>query len=202
MNRKVNICLMIIAMIGGIIYGIMRILNNDLYGFLICISIIPVMLIPFLLKKFFYLKISSQVETMYLIFVFFAHFLGSIINFYDLIPGYDKIMHFISGMLSAFIALLLLIKLKQYKKINVLFTIIFMIATTLSIAALWEFYEFISDYIFSKDAQNVITTGVSDTMWDMLMAFLGSILISIQYWHEVKRKKDSIVTKFIKEAGA
>lgn len=202
MNRKVNICLMIIAMIGGIIYGIMRILNNDLYGFLICISIIPVMLIPSLLKKFFYLKISSQVETMYLIFVFFAHFLGSIVNFYDLIPGYDKIMHFISGMLSAFIALLLLIKLKQYKKINVLFTIIFMIATTLSIAALWEFYEFISDYIFSKDAQNVITTGVSDTMWDMLMAFLGSILISIQYWHEVKRKKDSIVTKFIKEAGA
>lgn len=202
MNKKVNICLMAIAIIGGIIYGIMRILNNDVYGFLICISIIPVMLIPFLLKKFFYLKISNQVETMYLIFVFFAHFLGSIVNFYDLIPGYDKIMHFISGMLSAFIALLLLIKLKQYKKINVVFTIIFMIAVTLSIATLWEFYEFISDYIFSKDAQNVITTGVSDTMWDMLMAFLGAIVISSQYWHEVKRKKESIVIKFIKEAGA
>ncbi len=202
MNKKVNICLMAIAIIGGIIYGIMRILNNDVYGFLICISIIPVMLIPFLLKKFFYLKISNQVETMYLIFVFFAHFLGSIVNFYDLIPGYDKIMHFISGMLSAFIGLLLLIKLKQYKKINVVFTIIFMIAVTLSIATLWEFYEFISDYIFSKDAQNVITTGVSDTMWDMLMAFLGAIVISSQYWHEVKRKKESIVIKFIKEAGA
>lgn len=202
MNKKVNICLMAIAIIGGIIYGIMRILNNDVYGFLICISIIPVMLIPFLLKKFFYLKISNQVETMYLIFVFFAHFLGSIVNFYDLIPGYDKIMHFISGMLSTFIGLLLLIKLKQYKKINVVFTIIFMIAVTLSIATLWEFYEFISDYIFSKDAQNVITTGVSDTMWDMLMAFLGAIVISSQYWHEVKRKKESIVIKFIKEAGA
>ena len=202
MNKKVNICLMAIAIIGGIIYGIMRILNNDVYGFLICISIIPVMLIPFLLKKFFYLKISNQVETLYLIFVFFAHFLGSIVNFYDLIPGYDKIMHFISGMLSTFIGLLLLIKLKQYKKINVVFTIIFMIAVTLSIATLWEFYEFISDYIFSKDAQNVITTGVSDTMWDMLMAFLGAIVISSQYWHEVKRKKESIVIKFIKEAGA
>lgn len=202
MNKKLNIGLISIAIIGGIIYGVMRILNNDFYGFLICVSIIPVMLVPFLLKKFFSLKISIQVETMYLIFVFFAHFLGSIINFYDLIPGYDKIMHFISGMLSAFIALLLLIKLKQYKKMNLLFTVIFMIATTLSIAALWEFYEFISDYIFSKDAQNVMTTGVSDTMWDMLMAFLGSVLISIQYWCEVKRKKESIVTKFIKEAGA
>lgn len=202
MNKKLNIGLITIAIIGGIICGVMRILNNDFYGFLICISIIPVMLVPFLLKKFFSLKISTQVETMYLIFVFFAHFLGSIVNFYDLIPGYDKIMHFISGMLSAFIALLLLIKLKQYKKMNLLFTVIFMIATTLSIAALWEFYEFISDYIFSKDAQNVMTTGVSDTMWDMLMAFLGSVLISIQYWCEVKRKKESIVTKFIKEAGA
>lgn len=202
MNKKLNIGLITIAIIGGIIYGVMRILNNDFYGFLICVSIIPVMLVPFLLKKFFSLKISTQVETMYLIFVFFAHFLGSIINFYDLIPGYDKIMHFISGMLSAFIALLLLIKLKQYKKMNLLFTVIFMIATTLSIAALWEFYEFISDYIFSKDAQNVMTTGVSDTMWDMLTAFLGSVLISIQYWCEVKRKKESIVTKFIKEAGA
>ena len=138
---------------------------------------------------------------MYLIFVFFAHFLGSIVNLYHMILGYDKIMHFISGMLTALIALILLVKMKQYKKKNILFTIIFIIAITLSIASLWEFYEFTFDTIFVKDAQNVVTTGVSDTMWDMILAFLGSVIIAIQYYYEISKKKALMLTKFINEVG-
>lgn len=201
MNKKINLILIIVAIIGGIIYGMMKISNQDFYGFLICISIIPVMLVPFFLKRFFHIKLSFQVETMYLIFVFFAHFLGSIVNFYHLILGYDKIMHFISGMLSTFLAFLLLVKLNQYNKKNVLFTILFVVGITLSIAALWEFYEFTSDFIFNKDAQNVLTTGVADTMWDMLMAFFGSILVCFQYFVEIKYNKNLVVSKFLKEVG-
>lgn len=201
MNKKINLLLIVIAIIGGIFYGILRILGNDLYGFLICISIIPVMLLPYLLQKFFHLSISPQIESMYLIFVFFAHFLGSIVNFYHIINGYDKIMHLISGMLSAFIGFYLLVKLHHYKKTQLLFTIIFVIGVTLSIASLWEFYEFISDNIFQKDAQNVLTTGVTDTMLDMLMAFIGASIVCMKYYFEVIRKKGTIVLNFIKEAG-
>lgn len=201
MNRRLNQILMFIAIIGGIGYGIIKITDGDFYSSLICFSIIPVMFVPYLLEKIFHLKFTNQMATIYYIYIFFAHFLGSILNFYYLIPGYDKVMHFLSGMLSAFIALILLVHMKHYKKRDLFFTILFVIAITLSIASLWEFYEFTFDNLFGKDAQNVVATGVSDTMWDMIMAFLGSIIVIILYIREVRRKKAGIVLKFIEEVG-
>ena len=58
--------------------------------------------------------------------------------------------------------------------------------------------EFTCDNLFGKDAQNVLTTGVDDTMWDMIVAFIGSILVSILYIIEVKTHKKILVTKLVK----
>ena len=201
MNHKMNFCLRVIAIIGGIICGCIRMFNGDIYGTLICFAIIPVMFVPYLLTKLFHIKLGEQVETIYYIFVFFAHFLGSIVNLYDFIKGYDKIMHFLSGILSAFIAFIILVRMKKYHNKSILFNVIFVIAITLSIAALWEFYEFTFDSLFGKDAQNVLTTGVGDTMWDMIVAFFGSILVVIEYLREIYCNKKSVIVKFIEEIG-
>lgn len=201
MNRKLNLILILVSTIVGMGYGVMKITNGDLYSSLICFSIIPVMFVPYLLEKIVHLKFTNQMATIYYIYIFFAHFLGSILNFYYLMPGYDKIMHFLSGMLSAFIAFILLIHRKHYKKRDYFFTILFVIAITLSIASLWEFYEFTFDNLFDKDAQNVVATGVADTMWDMIMAFFGSIIVIILYIRESIRKKYGIVLRFIEEVG-
>lgn len=201
MNKKLNNLLIVIAIIGGIICGISRMIDQNIYGALICFAIIPVMLAPSLLKQLFHIEVTMQMATIYLIFVFFAHFLGSILDLYHMVPGYDKIMHFLSGMLSAFVGFIILVKMKQYKKSSLWYHIIFIIAITLSIASLWEFYEFICDHLFGKDAQNVLTTGVDDTMLDMIMAFLASIIVSIGYYIEVAKHKGTIITGFIKEVG-
>lgn len=201
MNKKINYLLIAIAMIGGIGYGISDCINGDIYGALICFAIIPVMLAPYILRKIFGMKINSQVETIYLIFVFFAHFLGSIVDLYHYINGYDKVMHFLSGMLSALVGFVLLIKMGEFKRKKPLFSIVFILAISLSIGALWEFYEFTADNLFGKDAQNVLTTGVDDTMWDMIMAFLGASIVAAQYYYESYRKKRSVVTGFIEEVG-
>lgn len=201
MNKKINYLLIAIAIIVGVGYGIQDSFHGDFYGALICFAIIPVMLAPYILKKVFGIKINNQVETIYLIFIFFAHFLGSIIDLYHYLNGYDKVMHFLSGMLSALIGFVLLVKLEEYKRKKLLFTIIFIMAISLSIGALWEFYEFTADNLFGKDAQNVLTTGVDDTMWDMIMAFLGASLVAIRYYYESYRKKRSIVIGFIEEVG-
>lgn len=201
MNSKINKILIAVAIIVGSIYGVIRISDADIYGALICFAIIPVMLAPYLLRKLFDIKVSNQVETIYLIFVFFAHFLGSIVDFYHTILYYDKVMHLLSGLLSALLGFVLLVKMKHYKSKSIVFNVIFIIAITLSIAALWEFYEFTADYLFSKDAQNVVTTGVSDTMWDMIMAFFGSIMVSLEYLRETIKKKKSVIMGFIEEVG-
>lgn len=201
MTKKINYLLIAIAIIIGIGYGISDCLNGDIYGALICFAIIPVMLAPYILKKIFGVKINLQVETIYLIFVFFAHFLGSIVDLYHYINGYDKVMHFLSGMLSALVGFVLLIKMGEFKRKKPFFSIVFILAISLSIGAFWEFYEFTADNLFGKDAQNVFTTGVDDTMWDMIMAFFGASIVAGQYYYESYRKKRFVVTGFIEEVG-
>ena len=107
--KKLNLLLIVIASIGGIYFSINPIINGNIYKILICLSIIPVMLVPTILKKLFKLNLTPSVEFVYLIFVFFAHFLGSIVNFYHTVNNYDKIIHLASGTVTAFFALYLLI---------------------------------------------------------------------------------------------
>ena len=46
--------------------------------------------------------------------------------------------------------------------------------------------KYFSDILFNQDAQNVLTTGIHDTMKDMIAAFLGSILFCMVYVYEEK----------------
>ena len=198
--KKLNLLLTIIASIGGICCSINPVMNGNIYKTLICLSIIPVMLVPTILKKLFKLNLTPSVEFIYLIFVFFAHFLGSIVNFYHTVNNYDKIIHLSSGTVTAFFALYLLINFKKYDHKTVLFNVLFVTAITLMVASFWEFFEYFNDNLFGKDAQNVLLTGVNDTMKDMIAAFIGSILFNIMYIYEAKTGNNILINKFIKEA--
>lgn len=170
--------------------------EQGLYKNLIIVSIIPVLLIPTLVNKFSKFKIEPEIEFVYLMFIFLAQFLGGSLNFYRIVPFYDKVMHGISGIMTSILAIVILVKSKSYNKNPLWVNVLFIICVTLSVATLWEFFEFTNDNIFSKDAQKVLTTGVDDTMVDMLAAFIGSIMFSIIYIIEEKTKKNILVKKF------
>jgi len=197
--KKINILLILVLSIGGIIYSINPIMNGLLYKALICLSVVPVSLVPTIFKYLFKIKITSSTEFIYLIFIFFSHFLGSIVNLYHIVNNYDKIMHLISGIVTAFFGLLILLYLKKYNNKTIFFNVLFIIAFVLMIASFWEFFEFFNDNLFRKDAQNVLTTGVADTMKDMIAAFIGSILFNIMYIYEEKTNNTIIIKRFIKE---
>lgn len=194
-TKKINLLLIVLTSIGGIYYGINRIIDGEFYRFLICLSIIPVMLVPKILKKCFKTNLTSTIEFIYLVFVFGAHFLGSIVDFYHIVNNYDKIMHLLFGIITAFLGLYTLINLGKYDQKNIFFNVLFIISFVLMIAAFWEFFEYFSDILFKQDAQNVLTTGIHDTMKDMIAAFLGSILFNIVYVYEVKSGNNIIANK-------
>jgi len=171
--------------------------GSGLYKKLIIISIIPVLIIPALLNKFSKFKINPEIELVYLIFIFFGHFLGSVLDFYSNVAFYDKVIHGLSGIMTSILAIIILVKSKCYDKNPLWVNILFIICVTLSIAAFWEFFEFTNDNIFNKDAQKVAKTGVDDTMMDMIMAFIGSIIYSVIYFIETKTKKKMLVGKFV-----
>lgn len=197
--KKINFALIIIAFVGSSFYGIDYLIKGDYYHLLICLSIIPVMLLPIIIKKIFKIKFLYTTEFVYLIFVFCAHFLGSIVQFYYIINNYDKITHLISGIVTAYFALLILICFNKYNKQDLVFNMLFIIAFVLMVASLWEFFEYFSDILFHKDAQNVLTTGINDTMKDMIAAFLGSCLFSVMYVYDEKSNGKVFINKLIQE---
>jgi len=108
-------------------------------------------------------------------------------------------MHLISGIVTAFFGLYILINFRKYDQKSIIFNVLFIIAFVLMIASFWEFFEYFSDMLFNQDAQNVLTTGINDTMKDMVAAFIGSLLFNIMYVYEEKTKSSILIMKFIKE---
>ncbi len=185
--------IVVVLCILGIAYAFPMILEGDWYEVGIRLTIILTALVPTMVRKILHLKISYTMELVYLLFIIFGHFIGSILGIYNEIPHYDKIMHTLSGVLTSFVALIVLNNINQYKFKNVIFNIVFMIVFSLAVAGIWEIFEFTNDILFQADAQRVAISGVNDTMLDMIVALFGSILVCIEYGIEVCIHKKGLV---------
>ena len=142
-------------------------------------SIVLTIIFPYILKKFFKINIDESLILIWILFIIMAHFLGVICGFYNRFEYFDKITHTFSGILSGSVGVLLVNNVR-YK--NVMFNILFILSFTWLCAGMWEVFEFTCNYLFGGDAQRVVATGVSDTMWDMIVAFIGAIGVSIFYY--------------------
>ena len=138
-----------------------------------------VLLVPFFLDKIMKKELSSNLKLFYYIFIFLADFLGCVVNLYEKISWFDTFTHYLSGIFTAYLGILLMDKF-QFKK-TFLSRIIYTLGFTCLIAVIWEFFEYSMDNFFGMTLQHANTTGVNDTMIDLISAFLGSITFLIFY---------------------
>lgn len=197
MKKANNIFIILMLIINTVcmIFSMFGIYNSNI---LVCLSLYVIVFLPKILRKFSS-KVNDLIELIFLIFIFFAQLLGSILHFYGIIYWYDSFMHYISGILTSFLAILILVIFNKYDKKDKIFNIIFIISITLMVAGLWEIFEFTSDNLLGLDAQRVVATGVTDTMKDIICAFLGSVLFSICYLYESVKNKNLLIKEFIKK---
>lgn len=160
--------------------------SMSLSKILTTLSIIPILLVPLLIKKLFKYDVSEELKLIYYLFIIVSLVLGSILGLYYKISWFDLLTHFLSGAFVSFVSLILIKHKRLLKKENTGFIILFMLSASLMVASCWEFFEFFSDKILGGDVQWVVKTGVDDTMTDMLIAFLGSIIYSIYFLIQVK----------------
>ena len=153
------------------------------------ITIPLVLLIPRIIKNLFKIKITDTMELIYVVFIILAQFLGSVVNLYnnDTTWWYDLFAHFLSGVLTSVLALVVLNWFGVYKEKNKGFNFLFIICFTLMVASIWEFVEFGTDVFLGMNVQHSLETGVKDTMEDMLVAFAGSLIVSVTYLLEGKK---------------
>lgn len=182
----------------GIAYAVKYFIDKDLSYTLISLSLLIIIFVPDILRKF-KIKILYEMEFLFLLFILLAQVFGSMMQLYDAIHNFDKFVHFTSGIVSAFVGVYLLTVSKKYDKKTIVFNVMFIIFTSLAVAGLWEMFEYTCDNLLKNDAQRVAISGVNDTMLDIIMAFLASILVSSMYLYEELSKKTLIVKKFIKQ---
>ncbi|MEG2429941.1 MAG: hypothetical protein RSA99_06105, partial [Oscillospiraceae bacterium] len=122
-------------------------------------------------------------------FAFFAQYFGAMLNFYEIIPIYDLLLHFSSGILlvfmSHFIYQLLISKCKK-SDVPICITIAFCLFMTISSAAVWEIWEYAGDVLLGLSSQG---TGVADTMTDIIAGTTGGIIGSIVLYFMIRKRK-------------
>lgn len=138
-----------------------------------------VLLIPYLLEKITKKELNSNLKLFYYLFIFLADFLGCVVNLYGTVSWFDTFTHYLSGVFTAYLGILLMEKF-QFRQ-SYLGRIIFVLSFTCLVAVMWEFFEYGMDSLFGMTLQHADTTGVNDTMIDLISAFLGSITFLIFY---------------------
>ncbi len=111
--------------------------------------------------------------------VFILHAVAVLyLGVYSVFPNFDNPMHFIGGLSAGFSMLLLLRTFENSGWLKLNSSAVFWllsVALTVSIAVLYEFWEFGMDEIFGMRLQ----WGLTDTMVDLLLGTLGAMLISL-----------------------
>ncbi len=187
----------LVSIIIGVVVGTTQIINGYPLGeIIISFSLIIIVLFPNILKHFG-IEMPVILEFLFLLFIFIAQALGSVLNFYQMFYFYDKLVHFSSGVLDSFVGVFILVKFDRYSNKKTIFNCIMIIFTVMAIAGFWEIFEFTGNLLFGGDAQRVVATGVNDTMTDILVALLGSILVCISYLYEQANNKILLIKGFI-----
>lgn len=178
-TKKINLLLILIAIIGTVIMVVIK--GQSFILTIKDLSIIITINGYYILSKIFKLKVNEKINFLYILFIFIAHFLGVIVNLYDKIYWFDKFAHFLSGVATSVLMLIILVKTNNYK--SNFFTVLYILSFTSLVASYWEIFEYLSSVLFGLDPQRVLLTGVNDTMGDIIVATLGSMLVSVYYYY-------------------
>ncbi len=147
------------------------------YLCIVLISLVPFVLI-FLNRKF---KLNIP---RYLIVLICLHFVlavdaGTAMGLYGRLSWWDLLIHGYFGFLGC--AIFYYLYLREKQKPKPIHYIMFVLLT-ISLAAIWEIYEFAADLILHSDMQGVeaaLQQGISpltDTVTDIMIAVVGAVL--------------------------
>ena len=166
-----------------IILIIINLVNGDYDNIGVLVLTFFLTFYDFILQKIFKIKLRTPSKIMLSIFIFLAQCLGTTLDFYNIFPWWDIMLHFSSGILIYFIAIdIILIICKKNKdvKLNKFIICLFAVCFSLAISNLWEIFEFSVDNIFNLDTQKtgelVGKLAIKDTMTDLISSLCSTLL--------------------------
>lgn len=174
-----------------------------IHAFLI-VAISLVTLLPMLLGRQYQIHIPAEFQILTVLFVFAAIFLGEIRDYYDRWWWWDMALHASSGLMLGIFGFLLVYVLNQDPRIQMSlrprFVALFAFMFAVSLGTLWEIFEFSMDRLFGARMQKPMLgddSGLTDTMWDLILDAMGALLISLLGWWRMVRGEGSFIERWI-----
>lgn len=198
LSPKINFILKIIISLFGVGLFIAHLISPETWPK--TASYLVTIILPFVpdIAKLFGINTSNRLQISFSLFLGIAMVAGIDFDLYKIWyifgnPCYDKIVHTISGIFTAFVAKEILdcnydgvnVKVTGSKAIvkhyDTRFTFLFIIAFVALCAAGWECFEFLYDQITGGTMQELIAPGVEDTMWDIIGALAAGIIVAFPF---------------------
>lgn len=158
--------------------------------------IILTLFAPLIFKKKMDLEIPAEFHLMAVLFAFASFYLGEVHDFYHRLWWWDIALHTTAGLLMGILGFLLVYVLNENKRVelnmNPGFIALFAFLFAVTIGTIWEIFEFAMDQIFGTVMQKPMLgdpSGLTDTMWDMIVNAVGAALVSLSGWLYLKRKE-------------
>ncbi|WP_088069816.1 hypothetical protein [Gottfriedia luciferensis] len=189
MKRGFQTILSITYSICMLVLFIIFFIKDDTYRYPIALGSVVVALVPLILDKFFKIRFKLSIIISYFAFLIGSQCLGSMLKFYSL-GWWDSFLHFLSGVLVAFLAIDLMEKLtteKSRSEMSPFFIFIFIFAFGVFCGTLWEIWEFSGDHLLGSTMQG---GGNFDTMTDLIADTIGAFIIAVWF-----ARKSNVKTK-------
>lgn len=169
------------------------------------LAIMLVSLLPYALSRHFRVHVPAEFQVLTVIFVFATLFLGEIRSYYERIWWWDMALHASSGLLLAIAGFLLVYVLNGNARVDLhlrpRFVALFAFLFAVTVGVLWEIFEFAMDQLFGMQMQKPMLgdpSGLTDTMWDLIVDALGALVISVFGWWYMKRGQRSFIEAWIR----
>lgn len=141
--------------------------SGELFSYFYCIATVPFVALPLVMSGIFRWRMNWL---FYILFTFYAcgPLLGAVYNFYYYTSWWDDLLHLLAGTVFAVVGAELAGVLNKGNKTSYVFAAIFGVLISISIAVVWEIFEYSCDTFFGSDMQadtiiNVINTKINRT---------------------------------------
>jgi len=204
-NRVHRILVRALLLVMAVEWIVLLIDQFWLSAFLVTL-IIATLLSPVIFRKKLEMEIPAEFHLAAVVFVFASLYLGEIQGFYQRFWWWDIALHSSAGLLMGIVGFLLVYLLNESKRVELhmtpVFISLFAFLFAITIGTLWEIFEFSMDQLFGFNMQKPMMgdpSGLTDTMWDMIVNAMGAFVISFMGWWYLKRKRAFFVRGWIRK---
>ncbi len=152
-----------------IVTAVLCLIGGDYGHFALCIASLFIFLIPAFFTEKLLIGIPPFFEIMFYLFIFASWILGEVNRYYTMIPGWDTMLHAMTGAMCAIFGFSLFFLLNQKSEgVNLSpgYMALVALCFAMTIGVFWEFTEFAFDQTLYLDMQK-----------DFIVQTIGSVTL-------------------------